>query len=454
MQSTKSYAIFLISLMITGILSLSPAISSLMNTSQHIITSTGRIGNEWNVTAKSGSAQDIQTAVDEVVAAGGGNVHIPMGTWNFVEVGEPWTTVYMDLASLSGVVTIRGAPTERDANDQVIEWKTVLVMPYEAPDLETWFHIDDDGRPFDGVRFRFTDIKLIGWRYYDLSSETTYYGIQLHNIQNFRVDHCHFQDMCESAVQRGSHQLHEYNEDVASGVIDHNIMVNTYGDSGFPGGPRYNERTLGYGIGGRLWASEYWAPLESVIGQYTPRTVFIEDNYISKWRHGAYGNDGMHYVYRHNTVENSYGNGEVDSHGSYATAQRPYAVGTRAIEIYENTFRDVSTYAPPGAILPDKPFVINHRGGSAIAFNNTMDNTYYTLFHLNNDDGNLNYVPQCRIADTYVWNNDLGGGTWCDYFWQVEENVHYFLRAPSLAEDGWEYTPYPYPHPLTLEATP
>ena len=66
-----------------------------------------------NVTATNGSAVGIQEAVDQVAAAGYGNVFIPEGTFNFVEVGEPWTTV-----TIPAGVNIFGAPTERDANDQ------------------------------------------------------------------------------------------------------------------------------------------------------------------------------------------------------------------------------------------------------------------------------------------------------------------------------------------------
>jgi len=51
----------------------------------------------------------------------------------------------------------------------------------------------------------------------------------------------------------------------------------------------------------------------------------------------------------------------------------------------------------------------------------------------------------------YIWDNNLINTpdiirTNNDEFFK--ENYHYFLRAPNLVDDGFEYTPYPYPHPL------
>ena len=33
----------------------------------------------------------------------------------------------------------------------------------------------------------------------------------------------------------------------------------------------------------------------------------------------------------------------------------------------------------------------------------------------------------------------------------IKENRDYFLRKPGKNEDGFEYVPYTYPHPLTQE---
>lgn len=390
------------------------------------------------IVAASGRAFDIRTAITEAIASGVKNVLIPEGTFNFYEVGEVWAEV-----AYPAGINLFGTPTERDANNQVIGWKTILVMPFEAPNLSAWFRINGTGNPAENPRF--SDIKLVGYRYFDNASVTTYYGLFLHDVLDFRVDHCNFQDMAQSAIWAGS-PMKSYNHGVISGVIDHCRLVNSYGD---PGWPDYATRTLGYGIGLRRWACDLWEPdVSKVVGKYNNYTVFIEDCYFSKWRHCVASNDGIHYVFRRNVVEGDYAIGSVDAHGSFADASQPYAVGTRAIEVYDNVFKN------PDTTWNSKPWAINLRGGAGIIFNNKLEG-YYALMHLNNDWGNYDpYCPQCLINDTYIWNNNLGGGLLIDYIADSVENVNFFLRPPSLAQDGWEYTSYPYPHPLVTEAPP
>ena len=434
MENTRFCAALLILLMFTGIFSLSPAISSL--TADVVVRSTGKILS--GAYARSGSGEDIQAAVDWVASNGGiGNVYIPEGTFNFVNIGESWMTVNIPVG-----VNLFGAPTERDVNGQVVEWKTVLVMPYEAPNGAQWFSVQGSGAPNEA--FRFSDIKLVGWRFFDTNSTTEYGGLDIMHILNFRVDHCHFQDMCGTAIFAGNEMIN-YNRRVISGVIDHCRIVNSYGDPGFP---NYDTRTLDYGIGLRRWACDIWDyNLSKVIGRYNNYTIFIEDNYFSKWRHCVSSNDGIHYVFRHNIVEGDYGIGSIDAHGSYADDSHPYGVGTRCIEVYDNIFQN------PDTTWEDRNWAINLRGGSGIIFNNTLKG-YYALMDLNNDWGNYApYCPQCLINQTYIWNNNLGGGILIHYNADSIQNVNYFLRAPNLGQDGFTYTPYPYPHPLTLQGS-
>jgi len=395
------------------------------------------------VIADSGSATDIQAAVDHVVANGGeGNVRIPEGTWNFVDAGGPWQTVAVPCG-----VNIFGAPTERDQNGQVIEWKTVLVMPYEAPDGSTWFEYTiDEQVTFNS--FRFSDVKLVGWRYYNQSSTTMYIGISVSaeyteypttGIRDFRIDHCNFQDMAGSAISFITNS--EHNRRPVSGVIDHNRFVNSYGDIGFM---EYENRTLGYGISMRRWACDVWEndTLE-VWGHYTNYTVVIEDNYFSKWRHATCSNDGIHQIVRFNTFNGSYGHGAVDGHGSRreVDGERWYAVGTRCMEVYNNTFLNYdSTW--------DTPWVINIRGGSALVYNNSLDGSYPYLLDLNNDWGNYDELDYCAINDTYIWDNQLNGASIIHYNKDSVQDVNYFLHEPT------GYAAYPYPHPLVSGEEP
>jgi hypothetical protein len=419
--------------------------AQLTNTAK--IHSTGQISTT-KIWAKSGYWRDIQAAVDAVAAAGGGIVYIPEGTWNFVNVDESWMGVRVNIPA---GVNLFGAPTERDARGQVVAWKTVLVMPWEVPttgpdDNPCWFRFTvNHNKPV-----RFSDIKLIGYRYFDPESTSMYIGVEIYGpyeeysttgCLDFRIDHCCFQDLAGSGVAINGES--EHNRRVYRGVIDHNIFNNTCGDPGFE---NYNARTLGYGISLRRWACDVWDyNITNILGQYTDYTVFIEDNYFSKWRHCVCSNDGFHYVFRHNTIEGDYAIGSIDGHGSYADDYHPYAVGTRAVEVYNNLFKN------PDTAYTNVPWALNIRGGSWIVTNNTLIG-YYALCDLNNDWGNyVPYCPQCHINQTYIWNNTLTGAAIIKYNSDNTENVHYFLRAPNFAQDGFEYMPYPYPNPLTLK---
>jgi len=420
LQCAKIYAILLVSVMLAGIFSFSPAISLLMN-DVVVIRSTGKMATA-NGTAISGSARDIQAAVDEVVAAGGiGDVHIPAGTFNFVEIGEPWITV-----NVPAGVNIFGAPTERDANGQVIEWETVLVMPYDVPSTlsawETWFTITGNGDTNEPSRF--SDIKLIGYRDFDPTSTSVHFAMEIFQVMDFRIDHCFFKHTTLGvAIDGGSTAM-------SRGVIDHNNFINEYG-IGYP----YGSLTIGYGIQPINTGSSNWDDnIDNVVGKYTNYTVFIEDNYFSKWRHCVASNDGAHYVFRHNTIENDFGYASLDAHGL------GYPQGTRAVEIYDNLLLNATD---------DPNWAIHIRGGGGTIFNNTVRGYYqpgrYSNFlHLTNDNPN-----GYRVHDVWVWDNDVETGMiFLLLTGTITENVDYFLYEKP------DYQPYPYPHPLTLEAYP
>jgi len=388
----------------------------------------------------------IQNAVDR--ASNPSTVLIPSGTWNFSESVATWDTVEIPVG-----VDVAGGATERDEDDQVIAWKTVLVMPFEAPQDSVWFKYTIS----NNISFRFTEIKMIGYRFFNTSSETMYTAIKIFapyasyptdGILDFRIDHCNFQDIAGSAITFGDES--EYNRRVVRGLIDHNVLNNTYGDPGFMD---YENRTLGYGFGIRRWASDTWEPdITKVIGKYTNYTIVIEDNYFTKWRHCVSTIDGVHQVFRYNVVEGGYGIGETDGHGSYADGSHPYAVGTRALEVYGNTFKN------PDTTWNANPFAINHRGGGGIMYNNTIIGYEVGtggLIDLNNDWGNYEpYCPQCFINNTYIWNNTLNGADLIHYNSDNVEDVNYFLRAPNIEEEGWEFIPYEYPHPLSSGNSP
>jgi hypothetical protein len=428
LQNAKLYAMGLVSVMLAGVLILSPVFSLLMSTLV-VLPSTGQISTT-DIIAASGSAEDIQAAVDWVAGSGNGigNVFIPEGTFNFVEVGEPWMTV-----EIPAGVNLFGAPTERTSgysepdrgwspNDQVVEWKTKLVMPFDAapagPPAQSWFFVIHGG----ASSVRISDIMLDGYRSIDPNNRNWHGGIALDgDLLDFRIDHCFFKH-CTG----GGFYISAEANCHCRGVVDHCKIINTV----WYVTTNWLQCSVGYGITFRAIGSTRWDEnISNIQGHYTDYTLFIEDCYLTGWRHSVASNDGVHYVYRHNTIEGDAGFGSIDAHGTYDY------VGTRAIEVYSNDFLDCSPESTTVAV--------NHRGGAGVYFNNyatPYDGTKgyrYLSFLVNEGD-----VPKCHPHDVYFWNNL--GQTTVSASGPVQ-GVDYFLSTEMPG-----YVPYPYPHPLTL----
>ena len=447
MHNTKFWAPLIISAVLVTTLCLSPAISSLMN--RVIIRSSGQISTDLpTITAASGYWQDIQVAVNWVVAAGGiGNVYIPEGTFNFVNVGESWHRV-----DIPAGVNIFGAPTERTSgleydgvgmnpNNQVVEWKTVLVMPYEIPDnnlnnRKWFFRFQGTGDP--NKPSRISDIKFVGYH----THGSRHGGVEAYNIYDLRVDHCFFHNTAGCAVN-----IRSVANGVTRAVVDHCRLVNDYGYVEW----WFEDCSVQYGIMMRAVETTRWEEdISKILGNYTEYTVFIEDNYFSRWRHCACANDGIHWVFRHNSIEKDSIVGSIDSHGTYDY------VGTRAAEIYNNLIIDPILNKHPENYDTSIPangqdgIVVNWRGGGGVFFNNYLRNYKYGVYMTDEGD-----VQKCYPHDIWIWNN-----TWVNVQHEVTtvytgnyyitEDVDYFLRPPNQEQDGFEYTPYPYPHPLTI----
>jgi hypothetical protein len=440
---------------------------------------TIRSANALDITAASGHWADIQAAVDQVVAAGGGDVHIPAGDWNVVNVGEAWTGFLINVPTS---VSVFGATTERDADDQVVEWETRLIIPWAAsPESGSHgpFIFGFHGSEFGDDFTRISDIEFIGYYNpdHDWLTRRTYMiaAIGLDYVNEYRVDHVRTEHMRYGGVKIWGRE--------ARGVIDHCSFENPVW---YSQGASMSDMDIGYGVSSsrigynfqsaREGLLEYWdSDDQDVLGKYTRYSNYIEDCYFTTWRHALASNWGAHYVVRHSTFEDEYVFGTVDAHGwgfygcyapdGYWCYNRgPYDtymaenypgwtqeeiddyweenkvvgwLGTRAFEVYNNTFEGTDPERSHGS-------VVFARGGASAHFNNDVGlnsdgiNRYFEAGNEGTWEESWNRI--------WIWGNNLGPSI--------------SLNAPTSNPDipvvesrpAW-YTPYTYPHPLTIDSS-
>jgi len=438
---SKCYSILLISVLLIGILILSPTISSLINTYTHVRSSGTIVANEAH--AKSGSVEDIQVAVDAVVTAGGGIVYIPAGTFTFEPRDSGLTDVNGRPCGVRFVVTTGGLSIFGAGIN-----KTVLEMPLDdsAPD-GTMFQAtggNETAREVGGWnaggRLRISGITFKGRP--NLNAPNSDRLIWLVSCKDFRVDHCSFYYAGDTAVAINDHftQSGIYGGDpdrVSQGVVDHCDFFDLY---------KYPIGTNGYGVGiGRamhylwtVWDDNIW----NVLGVYD-KNIFIEDCYFRGVRHAVSASNGGVYVLRNSIIEDLL----IAEAATTGHPNRGDYHGMRAHEIYNNTVRYTGTY---GARF----YGIHMEGGGGVVFNNTIDNLIHAFrfgsCEISGTRGDTH--PRGHLGDMYVWGNIAtncgavyhafsNAPTGCP---QPQENVEYFLYAPT------GFAPYPYPHPLTI----
>lgn len=398
--------------------------------------------------ARSGSAADIQAAVNQASSAGGGNVCIPAGTFNFTAPGH-----WYDLTSNYGIVmvpagvNIFGSPTQRYANGSVISWGTILIESWAVPNPPSatspcWFFFNGNGNP--NKTCRFSDIKMVGNRFSNTSSTVAGpAGLIFNEIMNYRVDHCYFRDVCGGAVWAGWYAPNDggnYSTHCC-GVIDHSLFINT---NGIPG-PNMNQATVGYGVCLGRVHNAYWdSNTADVFGKYNNYTTIIEDCYFSKWRHCICNSEGYSCIVRFCHFDYDFGFHTIDNHGIYNV------VPGRDFEVYNCSF----THCTQGY----GNIAIMMRSGEGVFYNNTVDTTYSVFVMLSHDGlqiiqsltftPNFNgaYVATCH--NIYVWSNKFASPGTMTVITQdpgyTTAGVDDFTHAPSA------YTPYTYPCPLTL----
>ncbi len=417
------YTKIIIIALLVGALTVTPVLSTL--TDSTVIESKGTISNVFAVTAESGYWQDVQNAVDQVATAGGGNVYIPAGTFNFVRVGESWTGARVTIPAGVNVIG------SYSVSGNTVTWNTVLKVPWDVPGgwlsgVPVMFSVSGSGSGLS-QQTSFVGLKLVGYRSIDSSSTQLTLGLTIKDTVDFRVGYCYFEHMTGGGVSVSGVDC--------CGVIDHSHFVNLHAYVA----SIWTDCTVGYGVQvHRTYTQDLWDPIENVLGKYTSYTVFIEDCHFERWRHEISANDGAHYVARHNVFGPSFGFQTIDAHPTYGI------VSTRAIEVYDNSFvQEIGTGMPKS--------VCAWTGGGGVWFDNTQDGSFEYSYIMVSAGGD---VKKCWAHDVYIWNSDQFSVTnpitkvGSDGLVHPALNVDYFLYEPS-----W-YTPYPYPHPLTLMHIP
>jgi hypothetical protein len=426
----------------------------------------------------------VQTAINSVDAAGGGTVYLPAGT-----SGE-WTSTLsiqggVNLIGYGNPMAIRETITSYGLNLPQGQWTpapaTIIRMGLGA----TYGIITNYPTITTGA-VRIANIKFVQG-----SSIPSRYIEVYSNTQGFRIDHCEFQGSNRAIyIYPAAGTLGSY------GVVDHCNFIEQWDYT--------------FNIEGRFGTWVDNVPL----GMDNDKAVYIEDNFFTKQAYnsghpvGSFG--GAIWVFRYNTVFQypGYGQGGLDCHGpSYGwTSGGPGSPrGGGPYEIYNNYFIYDPNYLDgnmswTSAGLRAMYGVIHHNYfynlRYAILFETDADSCpgADTTRNCGPPGSSPGYIgahpPYSGIpcyedipgwsgvygtgyaGHVYIWGNThtnvtgdgvnvyyyTDGSCWTDYsqfgtdILGYQNNWNGSAGNTGVARPG--YTPYTYPHPLTLEGVP
>ena len=380
--------------------------------------------NIGSVYATGGSNVAIQAAVNS--ASSGYAVYLPGGTYVF-DSASPWTSV-----NIPAGISIYGAPALRNANGFIETYSTILTAyDWAVPDSNIWFYYSGASESLT----RFTGVKCIGYREmhptYLTSRTTPFYWSATSEL---RFDHNYLKNTLGQSVKIGG----------GYGLVDHNEFVNTpFTHTTFT---LWDDLTAWYAI--NYYPNHAWVDPYTLYGLYSTRTLVIENNYFEGWFTGVNFAGSNHVIVRYNDETNI---------GQLVTSHQEFTEGRAgdAAEIYNNKGSAISS------VCGVRHFV-NAQTGGHLVYNNIVSgygtaagDNFNALVSLRNYD--LGIHSFSFIQDTYIWDNTMTNG---NDIYDVHEdnntphnslpvlNTDFFLRAPSLVQDGWAYIPYVYPHPL------
>lgn len=415
--------------------------------------------------ADTGSAADIQNAVDGAEAAGGGTVHIPEGTF-YWEAGD--TVTYTGAEDINITGNSRAGCKGHGDNWEKYTATTIIHSNDVPPMSNRMFKFGGQGHnPLVYGSVKVSNIQFEATPPANPSEEAegqnAHCAIYIQQIPDFRVSYCTFIDFCEKAIGITSNDGDGSGANVSSfGLVDHCYITQPYKlDDPAPGQWYY-----GYGIHvvgeNHLFSNDepWWdGTATDYFGKYGYRRWFsiayIEDNHIEYSRHHISSMGRGYYVARFNLFDHhacGYQAGMVDVHG----ADFP---GGRGGEYYNNTmigYPDNKKPWPPYPVADSIAFQL--RGGHHLVYDNDFTcDTYRSssyLFKLENDRGKTGTTYQYQFLNySYFWDNSYTNSSFLQNTdpTYIHEDLEYFLREPTIGQDGFEYTAYTYPHPLIVE---
>lgn len=298
-------------------------------------------------------------------------------------------------------------------------------------------------------------------------------GVEMVRCVDFVITRCRFENFGNGAVSI------YHDDDLASGLIFKNEFVHNC--------KGYNALGLGYGVV-IYGVDKKWVD-DPKFG--SSNFIFVEDNLFDYHRHSIAAGGCALYVFRYNTVRNNVAGNTahaIDAHEARLEGVENY-YSSRAIEVYNNvivntTFLDGTTNCSNGTpIVAGKSptwlteCAIRTRGGEALIHDNKIEGYRFGVGlitpKLSSTKSYPNFYQQGYLSalkyganhtgidgdkgsgDVFVWNDvykAYSTSSQCVYFYNystdyiVADRDYHLFAKPS-------YTPYTYPHPLSILVT-
>lgn len=408
-----------------------------------------------SVTTNSCHWQDVANAVKQVEAAGGGTVYIKEGECDWSD--SKTIIINNNTVNGKGNVSIIGAGIDK-----------TIIKNVSSSTEAVFKHKGRNTKPI-----RFSGMTL--------DNCDGLYNIYIIDAVDFRVDHIKFIRTKNKAV---------FSLRSSPGLVDNCEFIDS--ELGNAGMTFYWSKRTGIGREGDClpWPERNFG---------TDDAVFVEDNTFQRFRQPTSGYDGAHFVFRYNTIIGCYSD-TLDVHGPYGWGDCKNSGRTQ--EVYHNTYIRKQEDIDAGFPLN---IAVSARGGAGVVFNNTaigsgikgleltLENTYgHSTAYYNfkkvhpefiEDNPDIDYVgcDKCeqgkkkyqQPSGWWAWNNDWSqdamdfkvniaswGGCGDSYEHPavgescIKPDEDYFLREPTMEQDGFIYEPYEYPHPLRSYVPP